>query len=125
MHNPSPFDMIRKANRKAYTSDRWAALLNNTQERIPVARDQETPPVRQAESSYDKSPRENYAYPQLMDPPFAPPQARHPMLDEIAQRHSKALKNAKKPQEWVLRQSADEAGEKTGGDKKESLRSED
>lgn len=119
MHNPSPFDMIRKASTKANTSDRWAALLNNTQERIPVAQTQETPPIRQTETSYDKHPHENHAYPQLMDPPFAPPQARHPMLDEIAQRHTKALKNAKKSQEWVLRQPVDETEEKSSGEKKE------
>ena len=119
MHNPSPFELIRKASKKANTSDRWAALLNNAQERIPVAQEQETPPVRQAETGHENYPRENYAYPQLMDPPFAPPQPRHPMLDEIAQRHTKALKNAKKPQEWALRQPTDEPGEKSTGEKTE------
>ena len=117
MHNPSPFEMIRKAATKTNTSDRWAALLNNTQERIPITQTQETPPAKQSEPSNDRHSRESYLYPQLKDPPFAPPQARHPMLDEIAQRHTNALKKAKKSQEWVLRNSAEGIGEM--GEKKE------
>lgn len=104
MHNPSPFDLIRKATTRANTSDRWAALLNNTQERIPIVRD--TPPAKQSEQSYEQPAYENASYPQLLEPPFPPPQARHPMLDEIAQRHMKALKNASKQQEWLPRQAA-------------------
>ena len=116
MHNPSPFDMIRKATSQTNTSDRWAALLNNTQERIPVT--QEAPPARQPEQSYE-SPPCDAVYPQLMEPPFPPPQARHPMLDEIAQRHIRAHKNAKQSQAWVSQQAQETLARETAGEAKE------
>lgn len=117
MHNPSPFDMIRKASNQSNMSDRWAVLLNNTQERIPI--DKETPPAKQAVQHHESQEHESTPYPQLMDPPFSPPQARHPMLDEIAQRHTKAIKNARKSQEWVLHQATEMPKNQTISEAKE------
>lgn len=100
MHNPSPFELIRKAAGRGNNADRWAALINNSQTRMPVTK--ETPIAQQAEKPASAGAPEEAAYSQLMQPPFPPPQPRHPFLDEIAQRHTQAIKSAKKPQEWVM-----------------------
>ncbi len=89
MPDASPFDLIRKASRTNASSDRWAALASSASERHPVTQ------APAAEAQQDA--------PQIPQVPFAPPQARHPHLDEIAQRHLQAVRNAMPPQEWTMR----------------------
>lgn len=105
MHNPSPFDMIRKATGNSNNADRWAALINNSQERIPVTK--ESPVTSTPDQVAPSYVPESNQHPQLMQPPFPPPQPRHPYLDEIAQRHTQALKSARKSQEWVLHKATE------------------
>lgn len=89
MPDPSPFEMIRKASRQTTATDRWAALKVNAAERFPV-----DPPAKETTAAQTE--------PQIPQVPFAPPQVRHPFLDEIAQRHIQAVRSALPPQEWTM-----------------------
>lgn len=121
MRNPSPFDMIRKANGNGNNADRWAALINNSQDRIPVTNEKPIVKDHTVPSAVEQSPTpyvvDSGVRSQLMQPPFPPPQPRHPYLDEIAQRHTQALKSARKSQEWVLHKAEERPKEEMKGDK--------
>lgn len=111
MPNPSPYDLYQKAAQHVTSADRWATLKHNAQERIPVAAaplpEQAPQQIPQPAPYYAPQPEKpqtppaaNPAQPQLLQPPFPPPQPRHPFLDEIGKRHNQAIKTALKPQEW-------------------------
>jgi len=114
----SPYDLIQKASRRITSADRWATIKANTQERTSVPDSAPAPPAPQpgpyappgqqppAQPARANA-RETEAAPVLMQPPFAPPQMRHPHLDEIAQRHTQALKNASARQEWKMPKAQD------------------
>ncbi len=97
MPQPSPYDLVRKASGRATATDRWAVLKNNAQERIAVA----PLPQSAAPSPHRAEPRGgSLPEPIIPQPPFPPPQQRHPHLDEIATRHAQATRAALEPREW-------------------------
>ncbi len=106
MPHPSPYDLIHKASRHATATDRWAALKSNAQERIAVNPQHAEPPYapppqEQAPAQPPIAPRaQSLPDPIIPQPPFPPPQPRHPYLDEIASRHTQAIKSALEPREW-------------------------
>lgn len=123
MPNSSPYDMIHKARRYAAAADRWAVLKANTHDRTPInPAPQQAPPVQQAPAPaaplqaasvpgspaqpppYQPAPPVEHGQPQLMQPPFPPPQPRHPYMDEILQRHEQAWKSASPLQAWTPEQ---------------------
>lgn len=61
---------------------------------------QAQPPQAPAPSPPPQSAPASPSYPGLMQPPFPPPQARHPFLDEIGKRHEQAIKSARNLQTW-------------------------
>ena len=94
MTRPSPYDLIQKASRNAGAADRWAALQANTQSRVAVPQQGE-PPFSAAQGAAESAPPVRPAsHPELIDPPFPPPQPRHAALDEQARR------TASRPVEW-------------------------
>lgn len=100
MTRPSPYDLIQKASRNAGAADRWAALQANTQSRVAVPQQGE-PPFSAAQGAAESAPPVRPAsHPELIDPPFPPPQPRHAALDDIAQRHEQARRTASRPVEW-------------------------
>lgn len=110
MPNSSPYDLIRKATQHVTSPDRWAALQHNAQERVPVAQPPAPTPAQSAASPAALSPatadrrtmdaEPSPAHGGLVQPPFAPPQPRHPFLDEIENRHTQAVKTAVHKQAW-------------------------
>ena len=100
MTRPSPYDLIQEASRNAGAADRWAALQANTQSRVAVPQQGE-PPFSAAQGAAESAPPVRPAsHPELIDPPFPPPQPRHAALDDIAQRHEQARRTASRPVEW-------------------------
>lgn len=99
MSNPSPYDLISKAARSVNAADRWAALQTNTRASFaPVSAPQE-PSVSAAQGAAESPcrpsaptvrPPRPASHPELIDPPFPPPQPRHAALDDIALRHRQA-----------------------------------
>lgn len=103
MPHPSPYDLIHKATRKTTSADRWAALKVNAQERIPLTNPQkQTIPDKQTYIETEPNTAQNAQSPQApyLQPPFPSPAPRHAAIDEIAQRHTQAARNALKPQAW-------------------------
>ena len=108
MTHPSPYDLIQKASRNPGAADRWAALQTNTRASFaPVTPPQETAAFAAqgaAEKTYPAAPHEPpsrpASRPELIDPPFRPPQPRHAALDDIALRHQQARKAASRSIEW-------------------------
>jgi len=95
--NPSPYDLLKKAAGRRMSPDRWAALSHNAQERVPVpAQPAQSPP--QPSAYVPPEPPSSYAA--LLEPPFPPPQPRHPFLDEIGKRHQQAARSALPPERW-------------------------
>ncbi len=107
MPHPSPFDMIQKASRRSTASDRWAALKANATERYPVAPPPSTPEPIPEPAARTGAPATDQPAPVLLQPPFAPPQPRHPFLDDIAQRHIQAVRSAMAPQAWYQTPAGD------------------
>ncbi|MCL1964031.1 MAG: hypothetical protein FWF69_03095 [Firmicutes bacterium] len=107
MPHPSPFDLIQKASRRATAADRWAALKVNTQQRIPLVNKQQKPaPPELPYPAY----QEERPVSQIPQPPFSPPsfpQPHHPHVDEVAQRHEQAWKNAMPLQTWTTKPAQD------------------
>lgn len=109
MSNPSPYDLISKAARSVNAADRWAALQTNTRASFaPVSAPQE-PSVSAAQGAAESPcrpaspsarPPRPASHPELIDPPFPPPQPRHAALDDIALRHRQARKAASRAVEW-------------------------
>ena len=107
MSHPSPYDLIQKATRSATATDRWAALQASAKARVSVGTQQGQAGISQsaafpgqgaeyipAQSAPPAPSRPPQSHPELIDPPFAPPQPRHSSLDDIAQRHEQAKKAA-------------------------------
>jgi hypothetical protein len=96
----TPYDLIKKANHRVTSADRWAALQANAQERVPVQ-----PSAQPASAPQGMPPAAPTPAPQgippMMQPPFPPPQPRHQIIDDIALRHIQAVKTAGQMQQWT------------------------
>jgi hypothetical protein len=95
----TPYDLIKKANRRVTSADRWAALQGSAQDRVPLQ-----PPAQSAAMQQDAPAAPASAQqgiPPMMQPPFPPPQPRHQIIDDIALRHIQAVKTAGQMQQWT------------------------
>jgi len=101
--------LLKKAGRQGTSPDRWAALSHNAQERTPI-------PPQPVQSLPHQGPGPMpleipSPYAALLEPPFPPPQPRHPFLDEIGKRHQQAIKSALPSEKWSP-ESAENANSK-------------
>jgi len=124
MAYPSSSKLLKRAAQKNQRGDRWAAIQSNMAQREKYGEEKAVSPhmkteektksVSEIPADTGKTEREIYVqgHPNLKEPPFPPPQARHTALDEIQKKHQQALKSAMPAREWRKGETGNASGEK-------------